>query len=79
MGAGAESYTHTWGNEEDFLIYEEMRKYLSINEDAVGHIYDFAPNPFWISLYMRKNFILFFISVQKKDDYECRLFLRTRL
>jgi hypothetical protein len=26
--------------------------------------YDFATAPFWISLYMRENFILFFISVE---------------
>ncbi len=46
-----------------FLIYEEMRKYLTIYEEAVSHIrYDFAPDPFCISLYMRK--ILFsFLSV----------------
>jgi hypothetical protein len=48
--------------EEGFQIYEEMRKYLTIYEEAVSHI-DFATDPFWISLYMRK--ILFsFLSVQ---------------
>jgi hypothetical protein len=29
-----------------FLIYEEMRKYLTIYEVAVSHIYDFATVPF---------------------------------
>jgi hypothetical protein len=37
-----------------FLIYEEIRKYLVIYEEAVGHIYDFATAPFRISLYMKK-------------------------
>ncbi len=47
-----------------FLIYEGTRKYLTIYEEAVSHIlYDFATDPFWISLSMRKIFIFFFISV----------------
>jgi hypothetical protein len=29
-----------------FLIYEEMRKYLTIIEEAVSDIYDFATDPF---------------------------------
>ena len=49
-----------------FLIYEQMRKYFPVYEEAV--IYDFANAPFWISLYMRK--ILFpFVSVQRHSDY----------
>jgi hypothetical protein len=32
-GAGAQSYIR-----KGFLIYEEMRKYFSINEEAVSHI-----------------------------------------
>ncbi len=41
-----------------FLIYEEMRNYLT----RLLIIYDFETDPFWISLYMRK--ILFpFVSV----------------
>ncbi len=28
------------------LIYEEMGKYLVIDEEAVNHIYGFAPDPF---------------------------------
>jgi hypothetical protein len=28
-----------------FLIYEIMRKYLTIYEEAVSHIYDFATAP----------------------------------
>ncbi len=46
-----------------FQIYEEMRKYLTIYEEAVSHK-DFATDPFWISLYMRKIWFSFFISVQ---------------
>ncbi len=39
-----------------------MRKYLTIHEEAVSHIYDFATDPFWLSWYRRK--ILFsFLSV----------------
>ncbi len=38
-----------------FLIYEEMRKYLVIYEEAVSHIYDFATAPFWISLKVPKR------------------------
>ncbi len=57
MGSGAKSYMR-----KGFLIYEEMRKYFSLYEEAVLVIYDFAPDPFWISLYMWK--ILFsFLSV----------------
>jgi hypothetical protein len=29
-------------------MYEEMRKYLTIYEEPLV-IYDFAPDPFWIS------------------------------
>ncbi len=56
MGAVAKSFMG-----KRFLIYEEMRKYIVIYEEALI-IYDFATAPFWISLYMRK--ILFsFLSV----------------
>jgi hypothetical protein len=42
MGSGAKSYIR-----KGFLIYEEMRKYLTIYEAAVSHtVYDFAPDPF---------------------------------
>jgi hypothetical protein len=47
-----------------FLIYEEMRKYL--RRRLV--IYDFATNPFWISLYMRKYYFRF-ISVRLSRSY----------
>ncbi len=43
-----------------FLIYEEMRKYLTIYEETLV-IYDFATAPFWILIY-EENF-LFFLSV----------------
>jgi hypothetical protein len=33
MGSGAKSYMR-----KGFLIYEEMRKYFTINEEAVSHI-----------------------------------------
>jgi hypothetical protein len=37
---------------KDFLIYEEIRKYFPIYEEAVIVIYDFATGPLWISLHM---------------------------
>ncbi len=59
-GAVAKSYMR-----KGILIYEERRKYLVIYEEAVSHtVYDFATNPFRISLYVyEENFIFFFISV----------------
>ncbi len=39
-----------------FLIYEEMRKYFPIYEEA-----DFATAPLWISLYMRKILFSFLL------------------
>ncbi len=53
MGTVAKSYIRMKG----FIIYEEMRKYLVIYEEAV------ATAPFWISLYMRKT-LFSFLSVQ---------------
>ncbi len=49
-----------------FLIYEEMRKYLTIlymSGPLVTYVYDFETAPFWISLYVyEENLIFFFIS-----------------
>jgi hypothetical protein len=48
-----------------FLIYEKMRKYFTIYEEAFIVIYDFATAPLWISLYMRKiwfSFLLVYIT-----------------
>jgi hypothetical protein len=53
MGAFAKSYMR-----KGFLIYEEMRKYLVIYNEAVSH--DFATAPFWIFLIY---FVFFSISV----------------
>jgi hypothetical protein len=39
-GSGAKSYMR-----KGFLIYENMRKHLVINEEAVIVIYDFSPDP----------------------------------
>ncbi len=41
MGLVAKSYMR-----QSYLIYEEMRKYLTIYEEAVIVIYDFANAPF---------------------------------
>ncbi len=49
---------------KNFLIYEEMLKHFEspyIRRPLV--IYDFATAPLWISLYMRKLWFSFFISV----------------
>ncbi len=49
-GAVAKSYIR-----RGFLIYNEMRKYFPIYEEAVSHIlYDFATAPLLISLYIMK-------------------------
>ncbi len=44
-----------------FLIYEEMRKYLVINEEAVSHIW------LWISLYMRKICFSFYQCICRRE------------
>ncbi len=70
------SYTDKKEN-QIFLIYKEiqmllvakhmrkdflMRKYLTIYEEALV-IYDFATNPFWISLYVYEEIFISFLSV----------------
>ncbi len=45
-----------------FLIYEEMLKYSPYMRRPLV-MYDFATAPFWISLYTKKIFFYFFISV----------------
>ncbi len=57
MGLVAKSYMR-----KGFLIYEE---YAYVRRPLV--IYDFAPDPCWISLHMRKIFFSF---------YECSMFLQ---
>ncbi len=49
--------SHIWLR-KGFLIYEEMRTYFPIYEEAVSHIW-FVTAPFWISLYMRKIWFSF--------------------
>jgi hypothetical protein len=55
-GAVAKSYMR-----KGFPIYEEMIKYLTIYEEAVSHIYDFATAHF---LVYEEIFIFFFIIVR---------------
>ncbi len=57
MGSGAKSYMR-----KGFLIYEEVRKFFPIYEEAVSHKW-LCTRSLWISLYMRKICILLFISV----------------
>ena len=53
--------SHIWRRGQGFPIYEEMRKFFTIYEEAVSHIW-LCKRSLWISLYMRK--ILFdFLSV----------------
>ncbi len=56
MGSGAKSYKR-----KGFLIYEEMRKYLTIYKRRSLVIYDFAPDPSEFP-YILGNFFFFFIS-----------------
>ncbi len=46
--------SYIWGR-KSFLIYEEMRKYLTIYKEAVS--------PFWISLFMKEIWLNFFYPV----------------
>jgi hypothetical protein len=54
MGSGATSYMR-----KGLLIYEEIRKYFTIYEKAVSHIW-LCTRSLWISLYMRKIYFLFY-------------------
>ncbi len=73
QGASAKSYMR-----KGFLIYEEIRKYLFIDEEAVGYM-TFAPDPVRISLYRRKFpffFISAYLSLESHTEYKyssCRL------
>jgi hypothetical protein len=59
-GAVAKSYMR-----KGFLIYEEMRKYLVIFEEAVSPTYlTLQPPRICISLYMRKIFFSFLSVLQ---------------
>ncbi len=53
--------SHIWLTASSFMV-----KYLCISSYIRKPflIYDFAPDPIWISLYMRKILFSFFISVQ---------------
>ncbi len=54
MGSGAKSYI--WGRA---LIYEEMRKFFPIYEEAVV-TYDFAPDPSEFPYIRGKSYFLFY-------------------
>jgi hypothetical protein len=63
MGLVAKSYMRV-----GFLIYEEMRKYLPIYEEAVSHIWPLQPL-LLIFLIYEENFIFLFISVYSFTSY----------
>jgi hypothetical protein len=65
MGSVAKSYMR-----EGFLIYEEVRRYLTIYEEAVRHTCNRSLLSFLIH---EENFILFLISVGYNN---VNLFLR---
>ncbi len=49
-------------------------KYLRISSSYIRKpsiIYDFATDPIWISLYMRKILFLFYQCTDLKKNYEC--------
>ncbi len=51
-----------------------MTKYLRISAyiRMPLPIYDFAPDPFWISFYMR-NFLLFFYQFRDRKKMKCEI------
>jgi len=57
MGQVAKSYMS-----KGFLVYEEIRKYLTTYEEAVSHIY-LCNRPLLNFIIFEENFILFSISV----------------
>jgi hypothetical protein len=57
MGSVERSYTR-----KGFLVYEEMRKYLTVHEEAIGHIRLCTPSLLNFLIY-EENLISFFISV----------------
>jgi hypothetical protein len=58
MGAVAKSYVT-----KGFLIYEEMRKYLTIYEEVVSYtVYDFACNRSLLNFLLYEENSIFFIS-----------------
>ncbi len=54
------------------LIYEEMRQYLIIYEEAVSQTWLCTRAPFWISLYMRK-LLFYFLSVHYWLPFLCHV------
>jgi hypothetical protein len=54
---------------KSFLIYEEMRKYFTIYEEAVIAIYDFAPDPSEFPYIGGKFYYLFYQCVSEEYMY----------
>jgi hypothetical protein len=67
MGSVAKSYMR-----KGFLIYEEMRKYLTIYEEAVSHIY-LCNRSLLNFLIYEENFLFVCISVGGGHEYSLRL------
>ncbi len=67
MGSVAKPYMRKGGLP---ILYEEMRKYITLYEEAVSH--DFATDHFWIPLHIRKIWFSFFQcnthSMQERVD-----------
>jgi hypothetical protein len=60
MGADAKSY-----NRKGFLMYEEMRKYLVVYEEAVSHIRLCNRSCSLLDFFIyEENFVFFFISAE---------------
>ncbi len=43
-----------------FLIYEDLRKYLAIYEEAVLVVYHFATDPFWYPYIWGEFYFIFY-------------------
>jgi hypothetical protein len=66
MGSGAKSYMR-----KGFLIYEEIRKFLPIEE--AGSHNDFEPDPSKFLIY-KKNF-LFFVLYEVQVNMKCGILI----
>ncbi len=60
-----------------FLIYQEMRKYLPIYEEAVSHIWLCNCSILNFLMY-EESFIFFFISVPKRENFDSDFFYIVR-
>ncbi len=65
MGADAKSYKR-----KGFLMYEEMRKYLVVYEEAVSHIRLCNRSRSLLDFFINEENFVFFLSVQQWKSKE---------